>query len=304
MENECDIVRDLIPLYVENITSKASSEFVEHHIENCSECCSELEQTKAQSVSSGEEMDIEPLKLIKRKLNIRKKRIIVATAALLLAIVISMFGYLTTPKYYQYEHDLMKVTEAEGKLIITFDERVTNYRIEEYTEPDTNNSYYTVEAWSTIWDGILKTGTTNIIVEAIPLKPIYYLQNHNNMGKYCEDVLIYGNDDSGGRAITLPRLTLGYYVLIAGVFLIITLLVLLIVMLLSKRRKDYIEWIKRIVLLPIAYIIAHVSVLGLKTTTYSMERDLCLIALIAILLYTSALIVLNSIKARSESKRR
>lgn len=41
MKRECEIVRDLIPLYVDDIASESSREFVDEHCESCAQCRSE-----------------------------------------------------------------------------------------------------------------------------------------------------------------------------------------------------------------------------------------------------------------------
>ena len=38
MKNECNIVRDLLPLYIENMVSAESAQFVEAHLSKCPEC--------------------------------------------------------------------------------------------------------------------------------------------------------------------------------------------------------------------------------------------------------------------------
>ena len=47
MKNECNIIRDILPLYVENMVSDETSAFVKEHIEKCPECATELENMKA-----------------------------------------------------------------------------------------------------------------------------------------------------------------------------------------------------------------------------------------------------------------
>ena len=44
MKNECSIVRDLLPLYAEHITSEATNALVEEHLAECEACRAELEQ--------------------------------------------------------------------------------------------------------------------------------------------------------------------------------------------------------------------------------------------------------------------
>ena len=44
MNNECGIVRDLLPLYIDGIASEASREFAEEHLRACADCRNEYER--------------------------------------------------------------------------------------------------------------------------------------------------------------------------------------------------------------------------------------------------------------------
>ena len=44
MKINCDIIRDLLPLYAEHITSEATNALVEEHLTECEACRAELEQ--------------------------------------------------------------------------------------------------------------------------------------------------------------------------------------------------------------------------------------------------------------------
>ena len=44
MKLECDVIRDLLPLYAEKLASPASSALVEQHLAACPACRAELEQ--------------------------------------------------------------------------------------------------------------------------------------------------------------------------------------------------------------------------------------------------------------------
>lgn len=44
MKTNCDIIRDLLPLYAEHITSEATNALVEEHLAECEACRTELEQ--------------------------------------------------------------------------------------------------------------------------------------------------------------------------------------------------------------------------------------------------------------------
>lgn len=46
MKTECSIVRDLLPLYVEDMVSPETANYIDSHIEGCSECRDELKNLK------------------------------------------------------------------------------------------------------------------------------------------------------------------------------------------------------------------------------------------------------------------
>lgn len=46
IKNECEIVRDLLPNYIENQIADGTKEFVEKHIKSCKECKEILNSAK------------------------------------------------------------------------------------------------------------------------------------------------------------------------------------------------------------------------------------------------------------------
>ena len=76
MKNECSVVRDILPLYLENMVSEETAESIKEHLENCPDCAAEFEAMKSGKMVEkiGEEVqsdfEAEVLKSIK---NIRKK---------------------------------------------------------------------------------------------------------------------------------------------------------------------------------------------------------------------------------------
>lgn len=47
MKTECSIVRDLLPLYVEETVSHETAQYINEHLKGCDECRGELEDLKA-----------------------------------------------------------------------------------------------------------------------------------------------------------------------------------------------------------------------------------------------------------------
>ena len=70
MEIKCEIIRDLLPLYVEELTSKESSEAVSEHLKICAECRKEYEEMKSGETKTHQAQpeEIKPLKKIMQKL--------------------------------------------------------------------------------------------------------------------------------------------------------------------------------------------------------------------------------------------
>lgn len=52
MNNKCDIVQDLLPLYIDNVCSPSSAELVNEHLQTCEDCSSVLEKLKNDTAES------------------------------------------------------------------------------------------------------------------------------------------------------------------------------------------------------------------------------------------------------------
>lgn len=88
----CNIIQDLLPSYIERLTSEQSNQAIEKHINNCSECSkylNELRQDIAPQADLPDEIDY--LKKIKSKM---KRSKYISLGILSLALVISMGAFL------------------------------------------------------------------------------------------------------------------------------------------------------------------------------------------------------------------
>lgn len=131
MRNECNIVRDIFPLYVENMVSCDTTSFVEEHLEGCAECREELAKLKksaeiadmSRPASADYADEAAPLKVVKRRLQRRQilaALLSFAAAAVLIgsaAIVLFLWGIpadsenirLETEFQYAYDSYLNQV---------------------------------------------------------------------------------------------------------------------------------------------------------------------------------------------------
>lgn len=100
MRNECNIIRDILPLYIDEIVSEDTVSFVEEHLEKCAACRTELENMKAPNAleivaSDTQANDEKPLKAFAKKWN-RKKRIIISAFAAVLLLVMLLGSCLVS----------------------------------------------------------------------------------------------------------------------------------------------------------------------------------------------------------------
>lgn len=98
MKNECSFVRDVLPLYFENMVSEDTAAFVKEHIEHCPECAAELEKMKDPDglevfTTDTQDNGAEPLNAIRRKLN-KRNRTIVGITVLVTTVIVLLGAYL------------------------------------------------------------------------------------------------------------------------------------------------------------------------------------------------------------------
>ena len=286
MKNECMIVRDLLPLYVEDLVSDETRAFVEEHLAGCEDCQKALEQIRTSPGVSAEAGAV-PLKNIKKRLRQQKLKSVFLAVFLVMAVLIAVFGRLTLPQYVPYSEDLLTVTETEdGMVLVSFNEdKATSFGVSDLTQSEDGDKLVLfIHAWTTTWDVLFSDHE----IQNVVLKPadddsvglIYYSPNNHQ-----EAVKIWG-DDVTYHVVVLPRLALVYYLILAGLAVVVGGVLLLI----FRKNKKVRLWLEKIVLFPAAYIVSHLLTKGFTTMSYAMTRDLIFILLVAILLYAAGLL--------------
>lgn len=280
MINKCNLIKDILPLYVENMVSADTREFVSEHLEHCEECHAEFEHMR-KPADFIPDVDIVPLKRIKKDLFFKRLQTIFFTAILACAIVTVAFGILTSPKFFPYSDNLLDVIDgSNGSIIITFDNKVTGYSCIEEFDNETESTVYRINAWTTTWDLYSSNrGKQNMVIPSDmgTQIQIFYAQNNGS-----EDILVYGlNENTEENSVTLPRLVLIPYFLLA----FLALAILVILRLFLRNRQTIIVWIDRAILFPVSYMAAQLCTKGISFTTYSSQRDFYIIILVAILFY-------------------
>ncbi len=276
---ECSIVRDILPLYVENVISDDTKQFVDEHLNHCTECKNELELSQTdipvKKIYSEKDSGVEVIKKI--GLDIKKKRVFtgILSAVISAIVVILSFAYLTAPEYIPYAEsfDIISVKDNNGCVTLSFTGEYEIYQREQ--------GVYDISIYNTIWNkffNIEKKQDITVNPNGETVNTIYYVSNGGQ-----EDKVIYGrNPINNGGVMTLPRLVLNYYFITAILFALV--LVMLVVIFRKKEKVKAI--IVKILFIPISYIVSHIMIKGWNATSYSATRDFYLILLLVIPIYS------------------
>ncbi len=149
MKISCNIIRDLLPLYAEDLASNDTRAMVEEHLCDCEECTSVLNTMK---MGTPVPMETAPESLNKVKRIIRRKRILSVMAALLTLITLAslVFTFLFTPFQLTKEQALDDFyVREDGAIVIDYSPYVTGR-----SQSGRNENWF-INQYSTRFDMIL-----------------------------------------------------------------------------------------------------------------------------------------------------
>ena len=195
---------------------------------------------------------------------------------------------------------------------------VSGTKVTSTQDPDSGKTVYFITAWRTPLDtwrgafdesgaghtveqvqreadalqgalGKVESARTLFTLDTANCAAVYYSSNNGQ-----DDVLLCGSRDGG--IISLPRLALGYYVLLS-----LALLIPLSIAFFLCRRKKAGKALGHLALIPACYLVGHLLVKGFVTTSYQMQRDFSLIVLTGALLYAAALLAGDLLRRRRDA---
>lgn len=331
MNKDCSIVQDLLPLYAEDMLREGTKEYVDGHLAQCEACRAELAALKADVPSAP--VNAQPLRALKKQLQRKKLTAVLLAVTLALTLAAAGFAYLTAPQYLPYSETEWTVARADGavtaegladlsgveSISVNLLTPVSGAKVTSTQEPDSGKTVYFITAWRTpldTWRGAFdKTGDapnahsandrtqreadalqgalgkvesarTLFTLDTANCAAVYYSPNNGQ-----DDVLLCGSRDGG--IISLPRLALGYYVLLS-----LALLIPLSIAFFLCRRKKAGKALGHLALIPACYLVGHLLVKGFVTTSYQMQRDFSLIVLTGALLYAAILLAGDLLRQR------
>lgn len=110
MKISCEIIKDLLPLYLDGVSSNDSKVMVEEHLAECDSCKAELHAMKGEFFSSHKEQNLKEAEAVKKLSRRWKKGMIKSLLkgvfiTLLVVAAIALFLYIfidlrVVPKLY------------------------------------------------------------------------------------------------------------------------------------------------------------------------------------------------------------
>lgn len=331
MSKDCSIVQDLLPLYAEDMLREETKEFVDGHLSQCAACRAELDALKADVKPAP--VSAQPLRDLKRQLRRKKLTAVLLAVALALTLATAGFAYLTAPQYLPYDETEWMITRspralADGSIMsdgltdlsgiesisVNLLKPVSGTKVTSTQDPDSGKTVYFITAWRTPLDtwcgtfdvsdtgdhaqreanalldalGETESARTLFTLDATNCAAVCYSQNNGQ-----DDVLLCGSMNGG--IVSLPRLALGYYVLLS-----LALLITLGIAFFVCRRKKTGKALGYLALIPASYLAGHLLVKGFTTTSYQMQRDFSLIVFAAVLIYSAVLLALSLLRQKRE----
>lgn len=265
--NKCNIIKDLLPLYKENILSEESKIFVEDHLITCSECEGLLKDE-----IQIERKESKPLDFVEKRIKKETRFANLAAIALIGSILIFIMSFLHTPRHLEYEKDLYKVYRSDDIYIVEFSDKVSGI---DYT--DTEDAIY-LDAYTTKYDEIFNKRRLrkSLTFHKDNFKIVLY-QNHDSMPN-----MVIGSGEV--RQTLLPRLLLGFYARLSIIgFLGLGLLIFFI----EKLRKKSLSLPIKTLLIgaPLSLFLGIISIKGFNTATYYPVIDFKYIVLLSLGIY-------------------
>ncbi|MBP5578953.1 MAG: zf-HC2 domain-containing protein [Ruminococcus sp.] len=159
MSNNCDMIKDLLPLYADDVCSDESRKTVEEHIKECADCRTELEKLR-KSVTVSPKNDGEVLKRIKRRLRIEKLAVgLISVLAICGALIIGLVYLINSDTSMDMEkYDILNnvsVTEHDNAVWLNIKDSAVEFFRVHPTLSDTNGKYM---GYDKDFDGKSKNG--------------------------------------------------------------------------------------------------------------------------------------------------
>lgn len=309
MKLPCSVIKDLLPLYVEELEQAETKGYMLEHLGECESCKNEAERLQSNTFITTQN-NITPFKKIKATL--RKKQAIAIIFAVLLTLTFLLldFRYLGSPNPVRYNTDLLSFNTTEnGSVFVTINAPHSATYLDSFVSEEHGGRVYLLSVYANHYNGLHKTNINETTLHINPngekVANIYYNTNDgtDNILVYVDNTLpsgtgfgefdIEANSVSSGT-VTLPRLALKFYTILAAVLAII----LVVLVLISRKKAKLQAFLLKLFYLPLSYLIATFSVKGGELITFNLQFDLNGILIATVLIYALCILAELLIRKR------
>lgn len=162
----CNIIKDILPLYLDGVVSDDTKKMVEEHLKECDQCRNEAMKLKQDVVLPASKSvrlaETEVVKGLKRKL-FRKKFLVSAISVILTIVILSgVYFYMALTKTcVPYDSGKVWVEEENGSLYIVYRgddlEGTVGFDPTEVTVNGTEQNVFTFYCYTTLWSQYIES---------------------------------------------------------------------------------------------------------------------------------------------------
>ncbi len=286
MRMDCEVIRDLLPLYVERMAGKKSAELVEEHLAECEECRSlhgKMAARDAFEAEQGEEEAKVPLVGVRRQIFLKKLRLALFFALAVYAVLLTVYGHLTKPVYLSVEEAQPDFyVDGGGALVMRVQTSIAGHGVTTY-EDEMGLTVAEVEVWTSALQGKDRSQTTTIVIaeQGGDVDAVYYL----DYTKTENMIFAYGtNPNPNGGGMVMSRSVLGFYSMV-----MLAAAAVLGVLAFVFRKNGAGKVLLALFFLPVCYLAAQ-CLLCVGPASYAPQREFALILAVCAGLYGMALL--------------
>lgn len=268
MEMNCEVVADLLPLYVEDMVSESSKKLVQEHLEHCESCRKKAEEMQ-KSVELPLQRSTGALKKISDTLYQKKLVAVLMTMCIMLVLGVLAVSNLHAPIRLSYEQVAEHISvqmAADGGVELGVN--IPGCQVEmEFAADENGVRCARMTCVTSKWMQMFGSKQYNIGQLILPEnenpQKIYYSPKENG-----EAICIYraeGIAEETGGYMELPRLVLNYYLLIAGGLAVMGA----VVCVLLRKKKNAFYKALRIEVIPVMYILSSGLILAGVSDVYN-----------------------------------
>lgn len=266
----CDVIRDMLPLYVEDLVSDSTRTIVEEHLSMCEKCRKEKISLCTEMQVPSRSDDTKAIQRIGNTLLRKKIATIVVSVFTMLLIFVLIAVNQNAPIVLSYEDvkDSIRVVQEEtGEFSIHLTDPSLKADVEYGTGED---GIYTVDVscYTTKWLQRYGNDSGNTTIKlkngANPIQRIHYYPSFNGEDSSLYEAASISDNSSSGYEI-LPRLVLNYYMIFAALAAVVGVIVCV-----CLRKQTHIAIVAvKVTMVPVMYFLSSILILTGKGDVYN-----------------------------------